>query len=88
MKAAAWLRQPRVASVARVVVGAELALAMALIVYVSCHDIRNVFGGVPPTVSSGVVASCVGLSETDRCDVSITELNRGRYRVATKGPSG
>ena len=88
MRVAAWLRQPRVASVAKVVVGAELALAIALIVYAGGHDINDVFRGVPQPASSGVAASCVAATDADRCDVSITELNRGRYRVATNGPSG
>src|SRR5262245_13253379 len=87
MNVAGWLREPRVARVAEVVVGVEVALAIALIVYVGCQGISDVFVGVPPTISSGVVASCVGPSETDRCDVTLTELNRGRYRVATTGPS-
>jgi len=86
--AAARLRLPSVVRAARAAIGAELALAIAVIVYVGCHDIRDVFVGIPRAVSSGVAASCVAPLEADRCDVSITELNRGRYRIATKGPSG
>ena len=77
------VRLPRWTAVvwsARTLLVAELALAIAVLAYAAVHDVRDVFSGTPPPVSSRIRATCGG-EESPGCSADIVPLNDGRYRV-------
>jgi hypothetical protein len=69
--------------VAAIVVGAEFAIAIALIVYAGCHDLRDVFVGAPAGLRIEVSGRCQAADTESPCHVIVTELSYGRYRLAT-----
>ncbi|PYR36990.1 MAG: hypothetical protein DMF93_18785 [Acidobacteria bacterium] len=69
--------------VGRAVVGVELVIAVAVIIYAGLHDVDAVFSGSPPGIPARIAASCRAIDSAASCSVVIDELNPGRYRVAT-----
>jgi hypothetical protein len=71
----------------RTAIAAEFALAVAIIIYAGFHDVRSVFVGAPPGLPVRLDATCESADSESPCRVTVTELSRGRFRVATDAPA-
>jgi len=77
----------RLGALARIAIGIEFAVAVAIIVYAGLHNFRDVFQGAPPAVRVRISASCDAADGSGSCEASLIELNPGRYRIVTSTPS-
>ncbi len=73
--------------IGRVVIVAECALAVAVIVYAGFHDRRDVFVGAPPGLPVRFAATCQAVEPASPCHVTVAELSDERYRLATDAPA-
>ena len=77
----------RLAAAGRVIVWAQFTLAVVAIVYLGFHLFPVVFGRSPRPLAGRINARCRGADAQTSCNVSISELTPGRYRVSTDVPA-
>ena len=73
----------RAGATARLVIGIEFLVALAVILYAGLREYRNVFDGAPQAVSVRVEASCSAATASANCQAVAQEFTAGRHRIAT-----
>jgi hypothetical protein len=74
-----------VVRLSRRVIAFEFMLAVAVIAYAGCHDVRDVLAGTPSAIAVDATAHCESTDRGHPCKVRTTRLNPGRYRFWTMG---
>jgi len=76
----------RLVPIGRAVLVAEFVVAVSLIVAAGMHDVPIVFVGAPQGLPVRYRAACSGI-DGGQCVATLSEISRGRYRVATDLPA-